>query len=181
MIDEVSQAKVGDYSIRAATASDAEALVEMAAELQRYVERCNPSIWRPSEEGLHASGLDLVASVSSRDDRVLIATTGNRPVAFAQGKVMVKERYGDMIVGSIERLYVKDGHRGRGIGSALVGSLCDFFRTRDVCDVSVRYVAGNRTAERFWGKLSFAPRIVIAGTDPTTLSARIREGAPFTS
>lgn len=166
------------YRIRLATTSDADALVEMALELQRHVERCNPRIWHPSEEGLTASGLDLVSSISNPDYEVLLATSPQQtPVAFAQGKVVVKQRYDDMIVGSVERLYVRPEHRGRGIGSALVMGLCDFFRQHGGSDISVRYVVGNQEAERFWGNLGFAPRIQIAGIDREVLVNRLGKRA----
>ncbi len=165
-----------DYRVRDAEAADEKALRRMAIELQKHVEGCNPDIWRASQEGLDYLGNTLIEALSNRDCRVLVAADpAGKVMGFAKASVRVLDRYGGITVGRIDRAYVLDGHRGGGIGSALVECLCDFFGSRGADDISVRYVVGNPEAEDFWDGLGFSPRIEIGGIDRDTLLDRLRE------
>ncbi len=162
--------------------ADSDSLRTMAERLQRHVEKTNPWIWRPSSEGIRILGDELVAMISGKDCCVVVAEDpGDRAVGFAAGRVRSLERCGGMVAGSIERIYVEKQWRGRGIGSALVGQLCGFFRENEAGDLSVRYVVGNLEAQRFWERLGFQPRIVIAGIDREDLEKRLGAGSQSTA
>jgi len=60
-------------------------------------------------------------------------------------------------------VFVEEPYRRRGVGTRLVLALCQFFAAHGVEDISLRYVIGNRQAERFWNRLGFEPRIITVG------------------
>jgi len=48
------------------------------------------------------------------------------------------------------------------IGSRLVQEICRFFKRKNVEDIYLRYVLGNKEGEKFWEKLGFKPILVTA-------------------
>jgi GNAT superfamily N-acetyltransferase len=63
----------------------------------------------------------------------------------------------------VDQVFVDERHRRAGVGSQLVAKLCRFFGEQGIDDLSLRYVAGNEEANRFWTDLGFVPRISIVG------------------
>lgn len=59
----------------------------------------------------------------------------------------------------IESTYVDDAYRGQGVGSALVGRICSWFRRKKVKSASVNVAVGNESAFRFYRQFGFYPRV----------------------
>ncbi|HEY3227242.1 MAG TPA: GNAT family N-acetyltransferase, partial [Planctomycetota bacterium] len=93
--------------------------------------------------------------------------------AYVAGKFELRPKGQPRRVGHIMQSFVKPGLRGRGVGTALVTALLDWFRKRRVEDVSLRYVVGNRRAEQFWKGLGFRPLIVTANARPEVIGRRL--------
>jgi ribosomal protein S18 acetylase RimI-like enzyme len=61
--------------------------------------------------------------------------------------------------GEIESLYVDDGFRGKGAGSALVNPIITWFEKKKVKSTSVNVAIGNESAFEFYRKWGFHPRV----------------------
>ena len=150
--------------LREARISDLDKLVELGFSVQRHVETSNPNIWRITDNGKTGFKLELERMLADREGQVLVAVKDNDPVGFVYGRVSRREDYLPRCVGYISIIYVWEGFRRKGVGSNLIGELCKFFSSKNVEDVTLRYVLGNVKAERFWMKLGFKPLIHTANT-----------------
>jgi ribosomal protein S18 acetylase RimI-like enzyme len=61
--------------------------------------------------------------------------------------------------GEIESLYVDDGFRGQGAGSALVNPIMAWFEKKKVKSTSVNVAVGNESAFEFYRHWGFYPRV----------------------
>jgi GNAT superfamily N-acetyltransferase len=111
--------------------------------------------------------------MGDRAVHLLIAEENGVPQAYVAGKFELRPKGQPRRVGHIMQSFVKPGLRGRGVGTALVTALLDWFRKRRVEDVSLRYVVGNRRAEQFWKGLGFRPLIVTANARPEVIGRRL--------
>jgi GNAT superfamily N-acetyltransferase len=102
--------------------------------------------------------------LNSRGSHVLVAEMNGEIVGFIHGKVTNRTDYSPKTVAHISTTYVLKKFRGTGVGTYLVKELCTFLRSEGVEQVTLRYIIGNREAERFWTRLGFKPLIMTAGT-----------------
>jgi len=61
--------------------------------------------------------------------------------------------------GEIESLYVDDGFRGQGAGSALVNPIVAWFERKKVKSISVNVAVGNESAFEFYRHWGFYPHV----------------------
>lgn len=155
---------MNDLVIRKATPFDVERLVELRLLLQQHCEKANPSIWRISEEGQRQLREKVEDSLNDSNSHVLIAEMNGETVGFTHGEVTSRTDYSPRTVAHISTTYVLKKFRGTGVGTSLVKELCTFFISEGVEQVTLRYIIGNKEAERFWKKLGFKPLIMTAGT-----------------
>lgn len=160
--------------IRDAKPSDIDKLVELRLSLQRHLEVSNPMVWRITVQG--AGSLKQGLEEAMRDDqgRMVVATTNGEVIGFAHGQVSRRTDYRPNAVGTISKIFVQKEFRGRGVGRRLVGGLCQYFRMKNVEDVTLRYVIGNREAEEFWNGLGFQPIINTANARLMELEERLK-------
>ena len=109
------------------------------------------------------------------DGRVVVAVKNGDLVGFTYGRVLRRTTEIPNIVGSLLGIYVREQCRRRGVGSRLVEELCAFFTAQSVEEVTLRYVVGNKGAERFWGSLGFKPTIMTANTTLREMKEKNRE------
>ena len=131
--------------------------------LQLCMEESNPRVWKITDEG-RRTGLRKEAEemLADADGRLIVAVRDGSIVGFAFGKVSCRTTYSPSVVGHISRVYIIEQSRRQGIGTQLVQVLCRFFDSEGVQEVTLRYVAGNTSAERFWTKLSLKPVLTTA-------------------
>ncbi len=95
---------------------------------------------------------------------LLIATTGDDGTGTAVGFVMFRVRSGqyevDTTRGLVENLYVGQGHRNDGVGSALLEAAERHLRERGVDVVSLEVMAPNEAARRFYRRHGYEPHRV---------------------
>ena len=149
--------------IRKAASSDVEKLVELRLLLQQHGEDSNPSVWRITDEGkalLKQKAENALVGVNSQ---VLVAEMNGEVIGFIHGEVTHRADYLPRSVGAISTIYVAKKFRRKGVGARLVEEIREFFNSERVKHVTLRYIIGNREAERFWKRLGFEPIITTAG------------------
>jgi len=151
-------------SIRKATPSDIDKLVQLRLLLQQHCEESNPMIWRMTKEGKTILKQRVQNELSTNNSHVLIAEMNGEIIGSAHGEITHRTDYTPKTVGSISTVYVVREFRKRGIGALLVKQLCELFDAEGVEDVTLRYIIGNKEAEAFWRKLGFKPIITTAKT-----------------
>ncbi len=77
---------------------------------------------------------------------------------FAEVERGAGPRHDSTDVGWIHELYVDSAWRQRGVGSALLAFVDEFFAQRVPARVSVRVESGNKDGRRFWLRRGFAER-----------------------
>jgi predicted GNAT family acetyltransferase len=151
-------------SIRKATPSDIDKLVQLRLLLQQHCEESNPMIWHMTEEGKTILKQRVQNELSTNNSHVLIAEMNGEIIGSAHGEITHRTDYTPKTVGSISTVYVVREFRKRGVGALLVKQLCELFDAEGVEDVTLRYIIGNKEAEAFWRKLGFKPIITTAKT-----------------
>ena len=77
-------------------------------------------------------------------------------MGFAYGAVRFLPDYlGSDKVGVITHIYVRESHRGSGIGGNMLDKLEIWFREKGVSSIELQVVSGNKEAMRFWEQHSF--------------------------
>lgn len=161
------------YRVREARPEDMDRVLALRAMLQRHVEASNPGIWRITPSERHRE--QLTAWMADNDSRVLVATDpADRVIGVIVGHVECREDRTPKITGYLMVACVEPDCRRESVGRMLVQALCAFFVEREVEDVHLSYVIGNREAEAFWTGLGFVPRIVRAGVRRRDLEARLK-------
>jgi ribosomal protein S18 acetylase RimI-like enzyme len=154
-----------NISVRKATFSDVEKLTELRLLLQQHCEESNSQIWQMTDEGKALLKQKVQNDFVNESSRIFIAETNGNIVGFAHGDVSHRTDYLPKNVGNISTVYVNSNFRRKGIGALLIRHICEFFDSEGVEDVTLRYIIGNKEAERFWGKLGFKPVITTAKID----------------
>lgn len=151
-------------SIRKATPSDIDELVQLRLLLQQHCEESNPMIWHMTKEGKTLLKQKVKNELSTDNTHILIAEMNGEIIGSAHVEIMHRTDYTPKTVGSISTVYVIRKSRKKGIGALLVKRLCELFDAEGVEDVTLRYIIGNKEAEAFWKKLGFKPIITTAKT-----------------
>jgi len=168
---------LNEPTIREARPSDRAALEMLRLQLQSHTEASSPWIWHVTEEGREKLRREVDLMLSDGDGRVLVAERKGSIVGYAYGRVSHRAEYTPRVVGFINGIYVRDSHRRQRSGTRLVHELCKFFMARDVEEVNLRYILGNREAERFWSSLGLRPIIATANIRLRDLEGRIAKAA----
>lgn len=167
---------MSDYTIRQAIESDLGSLVLLKLALQDHMERSNPSIYPLSLAGRAEVRAELSKQLQEEGTLALLAeATEGEAIGMVIGQVQRQTRLLPEILATIGILYVKGAWRRRGVGTALVRRLLEFFAAHGAEMVSVRYVVGNKEAERFWEGLGFERLIITAGASRKMLAAKLEE------
>jgi GNAT superfamily N-acetyltransferase len=95
--------------------------------------------------------------IESGDGAVLVAELGGGVVGLCQLIVFRHLQARGGLCAEIESVHVHPGHRGRGIGSALVREAVERARVRGCYRVQLTSNAGRRDAHRFYERLGFRP------------------------
>ena len=162
-----------DLEIRKADSSDLDKIVEMQLSLQEHLENSNPLIWRYTKEKKELLKRDLENQFMDENHLILVAEVKGEIVGFVHAEVQHRTTHIPAIIGSIANIFVHKNFRRKGIGSRLIQEVYRFFRTKNVKDVYLRYVLGNKEGEKFWEKLGFKPILVTAHSQVDMVEKRI--------
>jgi diamine N-acetyltransferase len=98
---------------------------------------------------------DLLEKAAAGPLRIALAQSKDRKRCIGYCVAVINSRGH----GEIESTYVDDAYRGQGIGSALVGRICGWFRRKKVKLASVNVAVGNESAFKFYQQWGFYPRV----------------------
>jgi ribosomal protein S18 acetylase RimI-like enzyme len=160
--------------VRNAMSSDIEKLLELRLSLQKHGERSNPLVWRITKEGETLLRQKLEDTLTDSNSCIAVAEANDGVVGYAIGQVQHRTDYLPATVGAISTIYVAESFRRRRVGRCLVKKLCEFFIRERVEQVTLRYIVGNKEAERFWSKLGFEPLIITVSASPKELQRRLK-------
>jgi len=166
-----------DMLIRNVETSDLEELVKLRLSFQHHMEASNPRVWRITEEGRSHLREDTEQKLINEEGRMLVAVTEKELVGFAYGEVSHRTTYTPNVIGQISIVYVREEFRRQGVGKQLVEELCQFFRSKNVEEVTLNYISGNKEAEGFWGVLGFEPVRISANLGFEQLMKQLRKSA----
>lgn len=163
-----------NLTIRRATFSDVERIVELGLSLQEHAEKSNPLIWRITEEGKKLIRQKVETDLANSSVLVLLAEADGEVIGYVRGEVTSRSDHTPRTVGHVSLMYVVKQFRRKGVGRRLVKELCEFFNSNKVEDLTVRYIIGNKEAERFWRKLGFKSIIITSSTYPRELNSKLK-------
>jgi ribosomal protein S18 acetylase RimI-like enzyme len=132
--------------IRTATTGETDAVVDLWVDLASD-QRAHGSHLLPA-----ANRTNIRESIAGRivGESVLVATVDEEIVGFVMFTVRQGRYRQDVRQGSIENIYVRPGHRGRGIGSALLSAAEGRLADDGVDTVTLEMMASNEDARRFY-------------------------------
>jgi len=163
-----------NLTIRKAASSDVERIVELRLLLQEHVEKSNPLIWRITEEGMKLLKQKVEGDLADSNIQVLLAEADGEIIGYVQGEVTCRSDYLPRTVGHVSLVYVVKQFRRKGVGRRLVKELCKFFNSNKVENLTVRYIIGNKEAERFWRRLGFESIITTSSTYLKELDLKLK-------
>ena len=142
-------------TIRSWRRGDLEEIADLWLGLARHI---NPmdGFYRLSPDARRSYGGYLERVFGDRNYVVFVADEGRGLVGFAMGRL---NRSPSMVlpetVGYIENVFIQEGRRRSGIGTALCRMLLDWFRERGINHVELFYQVANSGAASFWEKMGF--------------------------
>ena len=155
-------------AVRDACPDDLAAVVAMWGELRDVAGRLD----RATPPVSHDGAMDRLLSITSDpDSRALVATVGDEVVGMA---VLTCAQYAplfDQNAVHVHYLHVRDGHRRRGVGKALLAAAACFAEEVGAEHVMTSVLPQLRDANRFYARLGFGP-VVVRRSVPVSLLRR---------
>lgn len=144
--------------VRQATPEDLPEVVGLFDELARLQREWRVFTPRP---GFYDEVHEKYAHALEQDDAlVVVAEDEGEVVGMAYAEVRTPSRYSDDRALEISGVAVRAGHRGRGVGRAMVAEASRFAAERGIDWIELKTFAPNEPATKFWRALGFRPRVV---------------------
>lgn len=145
------------FRIREANEGDMLSIVELWTGLMDLHGQLD-SVFTVREGGDERYAEFVRGNMESDDACVLVIEKDGLLVGYCQGRISEYpvafefERYGHIC-----DMVVRETHRRHGIGTGLVGAMCEWFSKRGISRLEVRHSTRNEPAEAFWSKMGFQP------------------------
>jgi GNAT superfamily N-acetyltransferase len=160
--------------IRRAEQADLPSLTTLLLALQEYLEASNRDLWRMKPGAKDQLKGQLAARLKAGSSCVLVAEhPAAGVIGTIFGRIVTNSRYTPAQAGLVDQVIVHPDYRRQGVGTQLLGSLCEFFASQGVEDLSLRYVVGNDAAAAFWAAVGFRPRIITTGATRLEVQRRL--------
>jgi ribosomal protein S18 acetylase RimI-like enzyme len=143
-------------TLRPATEADIPGCMEMFAELNRLQ---NP--WRVFAPRSGLAGemeRHYYAALKDPDAALFLAEEDGAVVGMAAGHVHRPSSFSTDLAVELSSVYVRSGHRRRGIARALTAEVARFARGRGLDRITLKTFAQNREAVEAWSAMGFEPR-----------------------
>lgn len=149
-----------EVRIRRAEPGDVADIMELSSGLFREdAERRDPFMnlsWLEEEGREYFVGL-----VVCDRSLCLLAEFAGESIGYLAGHAGEKSTLRPVKVAELESMYVREGHRGRGVGAELVDEFLGWASSRGAERVSVAAYATNEHAIRFYERSGFRPKSVV--------------------
>jgi GNAT superfamily N-acetyltransferase len=155
--------------VRRAMIEDVPTLVHLFQELDRL--QRDWRVFTPRPGFYDVVGLKYRKAMGTDQAVVLVAEDEGDVVGMAYGEVRVPSRFSDERALEVSGVVVRAGHRGKGVGRALVREAAQFAIDKGVGWVELKTFSPNERAMDFWEGLGFRPRVVQL-TSPTSAIVR---------
>lgn len=107
----------------------------------------------PEEEGCEY----FSALIMDGECVCFLAGSGGEVVGYLAGRLKAGSTLRPVRVAELESMYVREGHRGLGVGEALAGEFMRWGRSKGARRASVTAHAANERAIRFYKRIGFLP------------------------
>ncbi|TFF97471.1 MAG: GNAT family N-acetyltransferase [Promethearchaeota archaeon] len=162
-------------TIRKADNSDFNELLNLALELQYHVEQSDPGLWHLNEIGKERMKEELNQMLNEKENLVILIENVSDIIGFAFGSIQENLSYSPQRVGKIEKVFIKKNWRRKGLGNQLVAILSQYFQSKNIKEITLRYAQGNKEGELFWKDLGFNPLITTANTQLDRLKENLNK------
>lgn len=153
-------APAAEEGVRAATAADIPAILDLAAALRTELEPMRGGrLWAVREarpgplEGAYAALLDRP------DACLVVGTIDGTVIGFGAGEVETLQD--GRRLGVVDELFVETEARAIGVGEAMLGALVGFFRDQACVAVDAFALPGHRAAKNFFEESGFTARAIV--------------------
>jgi ribosomal protein S18 acetylase RimI-like enzyme len=148
--------------IREAIETDLCSIVELWKELMDFHKEIEPLFTRGND--VDQVFAEFVRENISKDDAcVLVASDGNKIIGYCQNLI---EAYPPVLAiknyGQIMDFAVASKYRRRGIGEKMLTAAKDWYQTKGITRIEVRFTISNEISSKFWPKMGFTPYLKTA-------------------
>lgn len=153
--------------VREFTEQDREIVKAFLFGLQEYlVERDPRKLLIHFDDGGEAYLENLLKLVREQEGKIFIYEQNGEPVGLVAGYVQDLDTTDKLMSkikkeGYVQELFVDESVRGKGIGSALMAAIEDFFRKRKCETITVTVDSFNESTHRLYKKLGYADRDIL--------------------
>lgn len=160
--------------VRQATLADLPALLALFQELDGM--QRDWRVFTPRPGFYDEVALNYRKAMGTDQAVVLVAESEDEIVGMAYGEVRVPSRFSDERALEVSGVVVRGGHRGKGVGRALVQEAARFATEHEVRWIELKTFSPNQGAMAFWQNLGFTPRVVQLTTPTRALLGRLEAG-----
>lgn len=156
-------AKKRQVEIRRAKLLDIPVLQKLSSELIISDARFDPllqSSWSHSEDGKKY----LTRRVRGRNGVCFVAVIDTVIVGYVTGGLLRIQKWRPIKRSELDNIYVKNTHRGQGVGSKLLQEFISWSKSKQVDRVMLYAAAGNERGITFYKKHAFLPEQIILET-----------------
>ena len=145
-----------NYTIRPATAADADALTALKVLMDDQHHAYEPDIWRPGAETEAGWREELAGLLVDENAAVFVAEAAGNVAGFVVCRVFpAPYEQAAETCGSVGELVVHGDHRGAGLGRELMETATDWLRSRGAECVILHAALANEPGVRFYENLGF--------------------------
>lgn len=140
--------------IRDVKREDADRVGQLWLELVNYHRQLSDLMPIPATEGAQRYASRIRWSVDDSHVQTYVAEENGQVIGYVYGTVvdLLPEMFIDERAGIVGDIYVSAAHRGKGVGTALMQAMKDWFKLREVSHYEWYVAAMNETGIRFWEK-----------------------------
>lgn len=150
-----------DISVRTATLDDLDILMEFELGILGAERPFDPTL---KDGELHTH--DLPALITATNSEVVVSVANGEPIGCGYAQIRDALDYlKHSQYAHIGLIYVKPEFRGKGVTRAMIGVLRHWVLSREVREMRLEVYHDNIKAKRAYGKVGFAPHMVVMRID----------------